>query len=302
MKRRTLQADLERGKTYEDWIATLAQYFGARDIVFGHGTDNASDESYWLVRHLQGWHEEALDRPPDPTLIPALVGLAERRAVERIPMAYLLGEAWFAGIPFNVDSRVLIPRSPMAEIVESGFEPWCRVVRGDRILDIGTGSGCIAIAAALYCPDALVDATDASSEALAVAGDNVARHGLEGRVRLIQADLFPSVAQRYRVIISNPPYVPAADVAKLPAEYRHEPGFALDGGGSGLEPVKRILEGAGRFLTPDGVLIVEVGNEEQALADTYPRLPLTWVEFERGGDGVFVISAEELGIGGFAAN
>jgi ribosomal protein L3 glutamine methyltransferase len=289
-----LQAELSLGASYEDWIATLARYFEAHDLVFGHGTDNASDEAFWLVRHMQRWRDEPLESAPDPSLLPALAELAQRRAAERVPMAYLLGEAWFAGLPFNVDPRVLIPRSPMAEIIEAGFVPWCRPRPGDRILDIGTGSGCIAVAAALHCPGVLVDATDVSAEALAVAAANVARHGVADRVRLFQADLFAPVPERYRVIISNPPYVPARELASLPAEYRREPGLALEGGVSGLAITKRILAGAGRFLDPDGVLIVEVGNEAQALAEAYPRLPLTWVEFERGGDGVFVITAEEL--------
>lgn len=294
MTRRTLQSDLSLGESYEDWIAILARYFAGRDLVFGHGTDNASDEAFWLVRHLQAWRDEPLGNVPDPALLPLLVELAERRAAERIPMAYLLGEAWFAGLPFHVDPRVLIPRSPMAEIIEAGFAPWCRPAPGDRILDIGTGSGCIAIAAALHCPRVLVNATDVSSDALAVATANVARHGVEDRVRLFLADLFPPVAERYRVIISNPPYVPARELARLPAEYGREPGLALDGGPSGIEITTRILAEAERFLTPDGVLIVEVGNEARALVDAYPRLPLTWVDFERGGDGVFVITAEEL--------
>jgi ribosomal protein L3 glutamine methyltransferase len=294
MTRRTLQSALSLGESYEDWIAILTRYFADHDLVFGHGTDTASDEAFWLVRHLQGWRDEPLENAPDPALLPALAELAERRAAERIPLAYLLGEAWFAGLPFHVDSRVLIPRSPMAEIIEAGFAPWCRPAPGERILDIGTGSGCIAIAAALYCPQALVDATDVSAQALAVAAANVARHRVGERVRLFEADLFPPVAERYRVIISNPPYVPARELAGLPAEYGREPELALDGGVSGLEITKRILAGARRFLGPNGVLIVEVGDEAQALADAYPRLPLTWVEFERGGDGVFVITAEEL--------
>jgi ribosomal protein L3 glutamine methyltransferase len=294
MDRRTLEAEMARAASYDDWLAALTRYFAAHDLVFGHGTDNAADEAYWLLRHLQDWRDEPLAATPDPALLLAAAELAERRAVERVPLAYLLGEAWFAGLKFKVDSRVLIPRSPLAEVVEAGFAPWCRVAAGDRILDIGTGSGCLAIAAAVHCPGTRVDATDLSADALAVAAENVARHGVADRVRLFQADLFPPGAQRYRVIMSNPPYVPAREVAELPAEYGYEPASALAGGGSGLEPAERILRGAAPFLERDGILIVEVGAQAEALMAAHPRLELTWIEFERGGDGVFVVTAQEL--------
>ena len=295
MDRRTLEAELAEGASYEAWLAALARYFAAHDLVFGHGTDNADDEAYWLLAHALGWRDAALTETPDPALIPVLADFAERRAVQRLPMAYVLGEAWFAGLPFKVDARVLIPRSPVAELVEAQFRPWCRVQPGDRILDIGTGSGCIAIAAAVHCPGVFVDATDVSADALAVARENVARHGVEDRVRLWNADLFPRGGERYRVIISNPPYVPAKALPSLPAEYGHEPAIALEGGESGLEPTERILRAAARHLDPEGVLIVEVGAQARALTAAHPRLPATWIEFERGGDGVFVMTAEELG-------
>jgi ribosomal protein L3 glutamine methyltransferase len=272
----------------------LTRYFSAHALEFGHGTDNPADEAYWLVRHLQQWSDAPLTAAPDPMLAPRAAELAEKRAVERVPLAYLVGEAWFAGLKFNVDARVLVPRSPLAEIIEAGFRPWCDVEPGDRILDIGTGSGCLAIAAAVHCRGALVDATDISADALAVAADNVALHGVADRVRLHRADLFPPADVRYRVIMSNPPYVPAGAVAGLPAEYGYEPRVALDGGTTGLEVAERILRGATRRLERDGVLLVEVGAGREEFDAAHPRLGVTWVELDRGGDGVFVVTAEEL--------
>jgi ribosomal protein L3 glutamine methyltransferase len=292
------RADLERRLTavasYEECVAALAKFFVAHDVVFGHGTDNAGDEAFWLLKHLQDWRDGAWHEKPDRGLLAAAVEIAARRVTERKPLAYLLGEAWFAGLRFKVDPRVLVPRSPLAEVIERGFAPWCELAEGDRVLDIGTGSGCLAIAAAHYCPGASVDATDVSTDALAVAADNVALHGVEARVRLHHADLFPPGRQRYRVIMSNPPYVPAAEVPTLPAEYRHEPAIGLAGGASGFDPAVRMLHGAPERLTPDGVLLVEVGAGAAAFAAAHPRLPMIWLEFERGGDGVFAVTAAEL--------
>jgi ribosomal protein L3 glutamine methyltransferase len=296
MDRRALESELARAASYEQWVGALTRYFSAHDLAFGHGTDNPADEAYWLVRYLQDWRDELLDAAPDPKLLRRAAELAERRAIERVPLAYLVGETWFAGLRFKVDPRVLIPRSPLAEIIEAGFRPWCRVEEGDRILDIGTGSGCLAIAAAVHCPGTLVDATDVSVEALAVAAENAARHNVADRVRLYQADLFPPADTRYRVIMSNPPYVPARAVAALPAEYGYEPKVALDGGTAGLEVAERIVRGAGQRLERDGILIVEVGAEAEAFDAAHPDLSVTWVELARGGDGVFVVTAEELAL------
>jgi ribosomal protein L3 glutamine methyltransferase len=273
----------------------VAGYFDQYELVFGHGTDNATDEAYWLVRHVQRWDESAWRMAPDRALVPRIEELATRRVVGRTPLAYLLGEAWFAGLAFKVDERVLIPRSPLAELIERCFAPWCSVHAGDRVLDIGTGSGCLAVAAAHHCPAVTVDATDISRDALAVARENVARHGLADRIRLLEADLFPDKGGPYRVIMSNPPYVADGVWRDLPAEYAHEPAPALRAGPSGLEVVDRILVAADRYLAPDGVLIVEVGDSAEALLRAYPRLPATWPEFERGGGGVFVMTAAELG-------
>jgi ribosomal protein L3 glutamine methyltransferase len=286
---------LRAARNCDAWIAVAADFFTAHGLVFGHGTDNAGDEAYWLLRYLQGWKEVSWRAAPAVELVPRAVELAARRVSERKPLAYLLKEAWFAGLRFVVDERVLVPRSPLAEVIERGFAPWCNVAAGDRVLDVGTGSGCLALAVAHYCPDVLVDGTDISSAALQVAAENVALHGMQDRVRLFEADLLPPGGERYRVIVSNPPYVPTGEMAALPPEYRNEPEVALVSGTTGFDAAERLLRGAERRLTPDGVLFVEVGAGAAAFAAAYPRLPLIWLEFERGGDGVFVTTAAELG-------
>lgn len=276
------------------WVAVVAAFFERHGVFFGHGTDNASDEAYWLLRHLTDWADADWDTAPAPATTTRAIDIAWRRVEERKPLAYLLREAWFAGLKFVVDERVLVPRSPLAEVLERGFAPWCSLEAGERVLDIGTGSGCIAIAAAHYCPGALVDATDVSSDALAVAAENVALHGVADRVRLFEADLFPPGAERYRVIVTNPPYVPEAEVAALPPEYRHEPAIGLASGPTGFAAAERILRGAAERLTDGGVLFLEVGAGGEAFAAANAGLPLIALEFERGGDGVFVVTAGEI--------
>jgi ribosomal protein L3 glutamine methyltransferase len=289
-----LERALSRAGTGEAWVALIAQYFDRHELDFGHGTDNASDEAYWLLRSRQGWDDATWERAPDPALIPGLSEVVERRVTERMPLAYLLGEAWFAGLRLVVDERVLIPRSPLAELIGRGFEPWCRLRDGDRILDLGTGSGCLAVAAAHYCPGVVVDAVDVSEGAIEVARTNVAANDLADRVRVIQSDLFAAVEGQYRVIVANPPYVPEARLDELPREYSHEPELALAGGPDGLSLVAEILAQAPRYLAPDGVLIMEVGEAQEAFATEYARLPVTWLEFEQGGHGVFVLTRDEL--------
>lgn len=294
MREAELESRLRKARDYDAWIGAVAEFFTQHGLVFGHGTDNAGDEAYWLLRHLTGWRDLDWRAVPAADLVPRALDLARQRVTTRKPLAYLLHEAWFAGLRFFVDERVLVPRSPLAEVIERGFEPWCALRSGDRVLDIGTGSGCIAIAVAHYCPDVLVDATDVSAAALEVARVNVAAHNVAERVRTIAADLFPPGEQRYRVIVSNPPYVPTGEVATLPPEYRHEPEIGLASGVTGFDAAERIIRGAAARLTSDGALFLEVGAGADAFAAAHPRLPLISLEFERGGDGVFVTTAAEL--------
>ena len=289
-----LEWALREGADSESCVEGIAAYFDSHELYFGHGTDNSADEAYWLVRAVQGWSEEAWADSPESMDIPRVLALAHDRVEQRKPMAYLLGEAWFAGLRFSVDERVLIPRSPLAEIIEDNFEPWCRIEPGHRLLDVGTGSGCLALAAASHCPGLQVDATDVSSAALEIAAANAAALELDGRVTLIEADLYPPQAAAYDIVVSNPPYVPTARLAELPPEYAHEPALALDGGPAGLDVVARLLAAAAAHLSPRGCLIVEVGEAQEAFSAAFPGLPVTWLEFERGGEGVFLVSREQL--------
>ena len=283
----------------QDYIRWGASRFNRAGLFFGHGTDNALDEAAHLVLF-------ALSLPPD---LPAsfhdcrltddervaIVDLFERRILERVPAAYLTHQAWFAGLEFYVDENVLVPRSPLAELVETGFGPWVDPDTIARVLDLCTGSGCIGIAAAVYLPDADVDLADISPAALAVAARNIAAQGLEDRVRVVESDLFAGLGvQKYDVIVTNPPYVSAEDLAALPAEYHREPRLGLASGANGLDLVLRILREAPRFLNEDGVLIVEVGKTAPALEALFPEIAFMWIEFERGGEGVFLLDRPSL--------
>ena len=285
---------LTSAQTNDDWVAAIAAWFDAHELYYGHGTDNALDEAWWLLRHLQDWDEAAWLAPARAELAERVAELASERVRSRRPLAYLINEAWFCGMRFYVDDRVLVPRSPIAEIIERRFEPWIVPETGDRVLDIGTGSGCIAIAIAQQCPQVSVDATDSSRAALAVAQRNIELHDVADRVHLHRADLFPGGEYRYRVIISNPPYVPEADYAQLPQEYLNEPREGLIGGPTGLEPAWSILSAAADRLTDDGIVILEVGNEAERLDAAVPGLEPLWLEFERGGNGVCVVHGDRL--------
>ncbi len=221
--------------------------------------------------------------------------LIGRRIKERIPAVYLTGETWFAGLPFQVDRRALIPRSPIAELIERRFAPWIDPRGVRRILDIGTGSGCIAVACAKALPRARVDAVDISPEALEVAAINVRRHRVGSRVSLVRSDHFSALSgERYDIIVANPPYVGRREMSGLPPEYRHEPRLALAAGRDGLDSVRVILREAGEHLRARGLLIVEVGNTETAVRRAFRHLPFLWLEFERGGGGVFLLTADQL--------
>ncbi len=284
--------------TVRDFIRWGCSRFNAGQLYFGHGSDNAWDEASYLVLHTLHlpWDitPEVLNARLTCDERKAVAAVIERRIKERIPAPYITGEAWFAGLKFYVDQRVLVPRSPLAELIEQRFQPWLNE-SPQRILDLCTGSGCIGIACADAFPEAAVDLSDISAQALEVAEINIAQHQLRERVQVIQSDLFCGLdGKKYDLIVSNPPYVNADDLANMPEEYRTEPALALESGPDGLDFTHRLLREADEYLTDNGVLVVELGNSWPALELAYPRVPFFWPEFERGGHGVFILSVEQL--------
>ncbi len=286
-----------RLRTLRDHIRWAVSRFHGEDLYFGHGTDNAWDEARQLVLGAVNLPYQIADSYLDCALeedeIVHIQSLLKRRIEDRVPVPYLLGEAWFCGMSFIVDERVLIPRSPIGELIENGFEPWLANPPA-RILDLCTGSGCIGIACADVFPDAEVALADLSFEALEVANQNIERHGLEERVYTVQGDGFDGLpGQRFDLIVSNPPYVDAEDFADMPDEYQHEPELGLACGDDGLNLVRRMLAEAGEHLTEKGLLIVEVGNSQVHVEALYPEVDFHWLEFQRGGHGVFMLSAAQ---------
>lgn len=285
-------------KTLRDWLRYACSRFQQADIFYGHGTDNALDEAYQLVFGLLqlplASSELFLDAALCQDECQRLAQAIDQRVLSRVPVPYLTGQAWFCQMAFQVNEHTLIPRSPIGELIEQGFEPWLSQPP-ERVLDLCTGSGCIGIAVAHFFEQALVDLSDLSADAMAVAQRNIEQHQLSERVQVLASDLFASLpAQQYDLIVTNPPYVDAQDMADLPAEYLHEPRLALAAGQDGLVLVHRILADSLAYLQPDGLLICEVGNSAEALHAIYPEVPFVWLEFARGGDGVFLLSRADL--------
>ncbi|HKQ23887.1 MAG TPA: 50S ribosomal protein L3 N(5)-glutamine methyltransferase [Burkholderiales bacterium] len=289
----------KRPRTLRDWLRYAVTRFNEAGLSFGHGTTNAHDEAAYLILHTLKLPLDRLDPFLDKTLSADetdAVGRALRLRVEqRVPAAYLTHEAWLGDFRFYVDERVIVPRSYIAELLRDELNPW--VQDRDSVgvaLDLCTGSGCLAILLSHAFPNARVDATELSPDALEVAKKNVADYGLEDRIDLVSGDLFAGLGGKYDLIVSNPPYVNADSMAALPPEYRAEPQMALAGGHDGLDIVRRIVSGAGAHLEQDGLMVVEIGHNREVLEQAFPRLPFTWLETS-GGDGfVFLLTGAQV--------
>ena len=288
-----------RPETVGQALEYCSEALASSDLYFGHGTDNPWDEAVQLVLSVSDLpldsDDGVLPHPLAPAALDRIDALLRRRIGERQPLPYLLGRAWFAGLELHCDERAIIPRSPLAELVLNAFQPWYSGPSPRRILDLCCGGGCIGLAAAHYFPELAVDLADLDPGALALARENAQLLNLSERVSIMQSDLFDALAGgSYDIILSNPPYVDSADLADLPAEFRHEPELALGSGPDGLDLTRRILADAAAYLNPGGLLVVEVGNSWTALEQAYPQVPFTWLEFEHGGHGVFALTAKEL--------
>mgnify|MGYP006266183917 FL=1 len=290
---------LDNLTTIRDYIRWGASRLAQSDVFLGHGTLTPLDEAAALVLHTLSMPYDLSDQYLNTHLTlterQQLVDILARRIHERKPSAYLTNESLFAGLAFYVDERVLVPRSPIAELIAERFAPWIDETEVYSVLDLCTGSACIAIACAYAFPDAEVDAVDLSPDALVVAEINVAKHDLHEQVQLYKSDLFQDLPRKpYDIIVSNPPYVSIAEWESLPAEFHAEPEMGFTGGESGLDLVIRILVDAKSYLAEHGILVVEVGSSAETLQDNFPEVPFHWLEFENGGDGVFLLTAEQL--------
>jgi len=285
--------------TIIDFIRYAASRFAAANLCFGHSYDNALDEATHLVLHTLHLPHDLSPTYGQARLVEEertqIFDLIERRIIERKPVAYLTGEAWFAGLSFKVDERVLVPRSPIAELIQNGFAPWLDGRETHRALDLCTGSGCIGIAMAVHNPDWRVDCVDISEDALTLTEENIRRHDATRQVRAIRSDLFAELTgNQYDLIVTNPPYVTETEYAELPKEYDYEPALGLKAGFDGLDLALRILDQAPEHLTENGLLIMEVGESEQALNALLPEIPFCWIEFKVGTMGVLAIERRDL--------
>jgi len=285
--------------TLRDYIRWGSSEFYRAQLSFGHGFVSALDEAVYLVLHALhlpwDWPEQYFDCELTQAERSYVYAILMQRIKTRQPAAYITHEAWFCGLSFYVDERVLVPRSPIAELIQQRFEPWLVADQVKNVLDLCTGSGCIAICCQHAFPQAQVCASDLSLDALEVARINLDKHELTADIELYESDLFAQIPpQKFDLIVSNPPYVDAEDMAGLTDEFQAEPSMGLAAGEDGLEKVDRILQQAGAYLSEQGLLVIEVGNSQPAMMRKYDHLPLSWIEFEQGGDGVFCITAQEL--------
>jgi len=290
---------LQEINTIKQLVSEGAHLFEAARLYFGHGTGNAIDEAAFIVlsmtNNLPLTDERVFDETVNVKVKEKILAIFERRVKEKTPAAYLLGEAWFAGLAFYVNEDVLIPRSPFAELIDDAFTPWVDIDSVGHVLDLCTGSGCIGIACAMYFPNINVDLADISKPALKVAKKNIQRHALEKRVNAVESNLFDGLTGKtYDLIVSNPPYVGHNELSALPEEFYKEPRLGLDGGVSGLNLVHKILANASEYLNDGGILYMEVGNTDEALQQCYPTVAFLWQEFDHGGHGVFMLTKEQL--------
>ena len=292
--------DTESLITVRDWLRFAVSRFNDAGLFFGHGTDNAFDEAAYLILHTLHLPPDRLEPFLDASLTHGeaeqLKNVIERRVKERLPAAYLTHEAWLGEYRFYVDERVIVPRSFIAELLREQMSPWVQDPEAiHSVADICTGSGCLAILAALAFPNASVDAVDISKDALVVAKKNVTDYGLQNHVHLVQSDLMKKLkGRKYDLIVTNPPYVNASSMAELPEEYRREPELALASGEDGLEHIRRILTDAQKHLTPGGLLVAEIGHNREALEAAYPSLPFTWLETSGGDEYVFLLRHQDI--------